>query len=46
MAKNLVFMPLVYIFHICLIVVPILLAGHVSLWEESRFPWSWASLLP
>jgi nitrate reductase gamma subunit len=44
MAKNPVFMPLVYIFHICLIVVPIWLAGHVSLWEESRFEWSWEAL--
>ena len=44
MAKNPVFMPLVYIFHICLIVVPIFLAGHVTLWEESRFEWSWATL--
>lgn len=43
-AKNPVFMPLVYIFHICLIVVPIFLAGHVTLWEESRFEWSWATL--
>ena len=44
MAKNPVFMSLVYIFHICLIVVPIWLAGHVSLWEESRFEWSWTAL--
>jgi nitrate reductase gamma subunit len=44
MAKNPIFMPLVYIFHICLIIVPIFLAGHVSLWEESRFEWSWAAL--
>jgi nitrate reductase gamma subunit len=44
MLKNPVFMPLVYVFHICLIAVPIFLAGHASLWEESRFEWSWASL--
>jgi len=44
MAKNPVFMPLVYIFHVCLIAVPLFLAGHVSLWEESRFEWSWATL--
>jgi len=44
MAKNPVFMSLVYIFHICLIVVPIWLAGHISLWEESRFEWSWTAL--
>ena len=42
--KNPVFIMCVYLFHICLIVVPIWLAGHVSLWEESRFGWSWSSL--
>ena len=33
-----------YIFHICLIVVPIWLGGHIVMWEESRLEWSWASL--
>ncbi len=33
-----------YGFHVCLFVVPIWLAGHVSLWEESRFEWSWTPL--
>ena len=33
-----------YIFHICLIVVPIWLSGHVSLWLESRFEWEWTAL--
>lgn len=33
-----------YIFHICLFVVPIWLAGHISLWEESRFEWYWTEL--
>ncbi|RPJ22010.1 MAG: nitrate reductase [Desulfobacteraceae bacterium] len=42
--KNPVFIPCVYLFHICLIVVPVWLGGHVSLWEESRFGWSWSSL--
>ncbi|MBW1860986.1 MAG: nitrate reductase [Deltaproteobacteria bacterium] len=40
-AKNPIFTILGYIFHICLIVVPIWLSGHISLWEESRFEWSW-----
>lgn len=44
MVKNPVFMPLVYLFHICLIVVPVFLAGHITLWEESRFEWSWTAL--
>jgi Pyruvate/2-oxoacid:ferredoxin oxidoreductase delta subunit len=33
-----------YIFHICLITVPIWLAGHIALWEESRFELTWRSL--
>lgn len=33
-----------YIFHICLIIVPIWLSGHISLWLESRFEWEWAAL--
>jgi nitrate reductase gamma subunit len=42
--KNPAFIVCVYLFHLCLIVVPVWLAGHVSLWEESRFGWSWSSL--
>lgn len=42
--KNPVFATLVYIFHICLIVVPIWLSGHIILWEESRFEWNWTAL--
>jgi len=42
--KNPIFTSLAYIFHICLIVVPIWLAGHISLWEESRFEWSWTPI--
>ncbi len=33
-----------YAFHVCLLVVPIWFAGHVSLWEESRFEWYWTPL--
>ena len=33
-----------YIFHICLFVVPIWLAGHISLWEDSGLEWSWVGL--
>ncbi|RJR42194.1 MAG: nitrate reductase [Desulfobacteraceae bacterium] len=43
-AKNPVFTILAYVFHICLIVVPIWFSGHISLWEESRFGWSWSSI--
>jgi nitrate reductase gamma subunit len=44
LAKNPVFSILGYIFHICLIVVPIWYASHITLWEESRFEWSWSSI--
>ena len=43
-AKNPIFTVLGYIFHICLIVVPIWFSGHISLWEESRFGWYWTSI--
>ena len=42
--KNPVFTILGYIFHICLIVVPIWLSGHIVLWEESRFEWYWTAI--
>lgn len=42
--KNPVFVILAYIFHICLIIVPIWFSGHISLWEESRFEWSWTPI--
>jgi NAD-dependent dihydropyrimidine dehydrogenase PreA subunit len=33
-----------YAFHVCLFVVPIWYAGHISLWEESRFEWYWTPI--
>ena len=33
-----------YIFHACMIVVPIWLSGHIVLWTESRFEWEWNAL--
>ena len=33
-----------YVFHICLIAVPVWFSGHIALWEESRFEWTWISL--
>jgi ferredoxin len=42
--KRPVYSTLRYIFHICLIAVPIYLPGHIALWEESRFEWTWFSL--
>ncbi|MFO8166206.1 MAG: 4Fe-4S dicluster domain-containing protein [Thermodesulfobacteriota bacterium] len=42
--KKPLYAALRYIFHICLIVVPIWFSGHIALWEMSRFEWSWVSL--
>jgi len=42
--KNPVFTILGYIFHVCLLAVPIFFSGHISLWEESRFEWTWVSM--
>ena len=39
--KNPVYTICGYIFHICLLMVPIFYSAHVLLWEESRFEWSW-----
>jgi len=33
-----------YIFHLCMIVIPIWFSGHIMLWAESRFEWDWSSL--
>jgi len=43
-AKNPFFTISGYLFHICLIAVPLWLSGHVTLWEESRFEFSWWSM--
>lgn len=42
--KKSLYATLRYIFHICLIVVPIWFSGHIALWEESRFEWAWRAL--
>ncbi len=33
-----------YIFHLCLIAVPIWFSGHMYMWEESRFEWYWTPI--
>jgi ferredoxin len=33
-----------YVFHFSLIIVPVWLSGHIALWQESRFEWSWTPL--
>lgn len=43
-SKNPLFTILSYIFHICLIVVPIWLEAHIMLWKESWLGWSWAPI--
>ncbi len=42
--KNPVFTILGYVFHICLIIVPIWFSAHIVLWEESRFEWYWTAI--
>jgi formate hydrogenlyase subunit 6/NADH:ubiquinone oxidoreductase subunit I/nitrate reductase gamma subunit len=42
--KKPVYTALRYIFHVCLIVVPIWYSGHIVLWEESRFEWVWSAI--
>ena len=42
--KMPIYATLRFLFHICLIVVTIWLSGHIVLWEESRFEWSWTAL--
>ncbi len=42
--KKPIYSALRYIFHICLLIVPIWLSGHIYLWEESRFNWAWTAL--
>lgn len=42
--KNPVFTVVGYVFHICLIVVPVWYSGHIILWEESRFELYWTPL--
>jgi hypothetical protein len=38
--KKPVYAVLRYAFHICIVLVPVWLSGHITLWEESRFEWS------
>ncbi len=39
--KNPIFSILGYIFHICLLAVPLFYSAHMMLWQESRFKWNW-----
>ena len=43
-AKKPVYAILRYIFHLCMLIVPIWLGGHIVLWSESRFEWEWVGL--
>jgi Pyruvate/2-oxoacid:ferredoxin oxidoreductase delta subunit len=42
--KKPLYASLRYAFHVCLVVVPVWFAGHISIWEESRFEWSWSAI--
>lgn len=43
-AKNPIFTVCGYLFHVCLIIVPIFYSAHIVLWEESRLEWSWSPI--
>jgi formate hydrogenlyase subunit 6/NADH:ubiquinone oxidoreductase subunit I len=43
-AKKPLYAVIRYVFHLSLFIVPIWLAGHVSLWEESRLGWTWSTI--
>jgi Pyruvate/2-oxoacid:ferredoxin oxidoreductase delta subunit len=43
-AKKPLYAVIRYVFHLGLFVVPIWLAGHVSLWEESWLGWTWSTI--
>ncbi len=43
-AKKPLYAVIRYAFHLSLFIVPIWLAGHVSLWEESWFGWTWSTI--
>ena len=42
--KKPVYATLRYIFHLCMLIVPIWYSGHIVLWSESRFEWEWVEL--
>ncbi len=42
--KKPIYTTLRYIFHLCMIVIPIWYSGHIVLWSESRFEWEWVEL--
>ncbi len=35
---------MLYVFHLCLFIVPVWFSGHILLWEESFLQWSWTPL--
>jgi ferredoxin len=43
-AKKPLYAVIRYVFHLGLFIVPIWLAGHVSLWEESWLGWTWSTI--
>ena len=43
-AKNPAYFGIRLIYHVCLFAVPLWFSGHIVLWEESRFGWTWTPL--
>lgn len=44
LVRRPVFLSIRYIFHLVLFAVPLWYSGHIILWEESHFSWSWTPL--
>jgi ferredoxin/nitrate reductase gamma subunit len=42
--KKPVYATLRYIFHACMVIVPIWFSGHIALWEDSSFEWYWTAI--
>jgi Pyruvate/2-oxoacid:ferredoxin oxidoreductase delta subunit len=42
--KRPIYAALRYIFHACMVIVPIWFSGHIVLWEESSFEWYWTEI--
>ncbi len=43
-SKKTIYALLRYVFHACMIVVPIWYSGHIFLWSQYGFEWNWAAL--
>lgn len=42
--KRPLYAALRYVFHACLLIIPIWYSGHIILWEESQLQWYWTPI--